>query len=218
MVLIITAGHSAASYTEQLLRRIATALVAFGPWGVFLLGFVDSIGIPLPAAIDALLLAVAIETPQRAYFTAFMAVLGSVGGNVALFMLARSGRRRFMKTELPPGRRRRFQQWFRRYGLLTIFVPAIVPFVPLPLKVFVISAGAMHEPVGRFLAAIVLARVIRYFGEAYLGIRLGRGAQGFLTHNAWTIVAVVFGFCLTVLAVARFINRRTPPAEPSQGI
>lgn len=200
-----------------MLRRIAIELIAFGPWGVFLLGFVDSIGIPLPAAIDALLLAVAIETPQRAYFTAFMAVLGSAGGNIALFMLARSGRKRFMKTELPPGRRQKFQQWFRRYGLLTIFVPAVVPFVPLPLKVFVISAGAMHEPVGRFLAAILLARVIRYFGEAYLGIRLGRGAQDFLTHNAWTILAVVFALCLAVLAVVRFTGRRTPPAEPSTG-
>ena len=210
MVLIITAVPSATRYTiKELLRKVATALIAFGPWGVFLLGFADSMGVPLPAFIDALLISVAIQTPRRAYFTAFMAVLGSTGGNIALFMLARSGRNRFMKTELPPGRRQRFQQWFSRYGLLTIFVPAVVPFVPLPLKVFVISAGAMHTPVGRFLAVVLLARVIRYFGEAFLGIHLGSGAQDFLAHHAWSILGGVLAVALAALAAIRLTGRRT---------
>ena len=201
-----------------MLRKIAAALIAFGPWGVFLLGFIDSLGVPLPAAIDALLITVAIETPQRAYFTAFMAVLGSAGGNIALFMLARSGRRRFMKTELPPGRRQRFEQWFGRYGLLTVFVPAVVPFVPLPLKVFVISAGAMHTPVGRFLAVVLLARVVRYFGEAWLGIHLGSGAQDFLANHAWSILGGVLAVALAALAAIRWRGRGSPPAEPSRGV
>jgi membrane protein YqaA with SNARE-associated domain len=211
MVLIIPAAVQAK--LKALLRKIASALIAFGPWGVLLLGFADSVGIPLPAVIDALLITVAIKTPPRAWFTAFMAVLGSAGGNIALFMLARSGRKRFLKTELPPGRRRKFQEWFNRYGLLTVFVPAVVPFVPLPLKVFVISAGAMHTPVGRFLTVILLARVIRYFGEAWLGIRLGSGAQEFLTHNAWSILAAVLAVALAALALIRLTARRAP-AEP----
>jgi membrane protein YqaA with SNARE-associated domain len=199
-----------------LLRKIATALIAFGPWGVFLLGFVDSLGVPLPAAIDALLISVAIQTPQRAYFTAFMAVVGSAGGNIALFMLARSGRRRFTNTELPPGRRQqRFQQWFGRYGLLTVFVPAVVPFVPLPLKVFVISAGAMHTPVGRFLAVVLLARVVRYFGEAWLGIHLGSGAQDFLANHAWCILGGVLAVALAALAAIRWRGRGSPSAGTS---
>src|SRR5450432_1401045 len=209
MVLIITAVPCAPRYTiKELLRKIATALIAFGPWGVFLLGFADSMGVPLPAFIDALLISVAIQTPRRAYFTAFMAVLGSTGGNIALFMLARSGRNRFMKTELPPGRRQRFQQWFSRYGLLTVFVPAVVPFVPLPLKVFVVSAGAMHTPVGRFLAVVLLARVIRYYGEAYLGTRLGEDARGFLTHNAWNIAAIAVTMALVLVVLIRWYDRR----------
>ena len=198
-----------------MLRKIAAALIAFGPWGVFLLGFVDSMGVPLPAAIDALLISVAIETPQRAYFTAFMAVLGSAGGNMVLFMLAQSGRRRFLKTELQPGRRQRFQQWFNRYGLLTVFVPAVVPFVPLPLKVFVISAGAMHTPAGRFLAVILLARVIRYFGEAALGIHLGSDAQDFLARHAWSILGGFVAIVLAAVILIRLTGRRESSANQS---
>ena len=165
-------------------------------------------GVPLPAAVDVLVIGVAIETPQRAYFTALMAVLGSVGGNMALFLMARSGGRRFLTAEPPPGKRQKFQQWFFRYGMLTVFTPAVVPFVPLPLKVFVVTAGAMHTPLGKFLAVIVVARAIRCFGEAYLGIRLGGGAQAFLADNAWTIVGIMLAIGLATVALIRLSVRR----------
>jgi membrane protein DedA with SNARE-associated domain len=193
-----------------LLKSFVDALVAFGPVGVCLLGFIDSLGVPLPAAIDALLLAVAIERPQRAYFAALMAVVGSAGGNIVLFYLARHGRRRFFKAEPPPGKQQRFQQWFQRYGLLTVFIPAVIPFVPLPLKVFVISAGALHTPFGKFILVVVLARVIRYFGEAYLGIQLGRNARAFLQDNVWTLVAIAIVAAAALHLLIRLNDRRRP--------
>ena len=56
-----------------MLHKIAAALVAYGPPGVFLLALLDSVGVPLPSAMDILLLLVAWKTPDRAYFTAAMA-------------------------------------------------------------------------------------------------------------------------------------------------
>src|SRR5208283_38827 len=156
---------------HPLLHKIAVALAAYGPWGIFLLAAIDSLGVPLPAAIDLLVVGVAAtkaNSPQHAYFTALLAILGSLGGNIALFLGARHGRRLFSKGEPSPGRSRKFETWFYRYGLLTVFIPAVTPVVPLPLKVFVISAGALRTPFGRFLAVILLARVIRYFGLAWL--------------------------------------------------
>jgi membrane protein YqaA with SNARE-associated domain len=119
------------------LHKIAEALLAYGPWGVFVLAIIDSIGVPLPAAIDGLLIGVAASSahsPQTAYFTALLAVIGSAGGNAALFLMARQGNRLISKGGPPPGKRKRFREWFQRYGLLTVFLPAIVPFLPLPLK------------------------------------------------------------------------------------
>jgi membrane protein YqaA with SNARE-associated domain len=160
--------------------------------------------------MDALLLLVSVKAPDRAYFTALMAVIGSVGGNLLLFLGSAYGRRRFFSSaaELPPGRRRKFQEWFRRYGLLTVFVPAVTPFVPLPLKVFVISAGALHTPFSRFLVVIVAARLIRYFGEAWLGIRLGADAQGFLQRNAWTLIGIVLALIFALYFAMRWKDRR----------
>ena len=193
-----------------MLKSIADALIAYGPIGVFLIGFIDSLGVPLPAALDLLLIGVAVETPERAYFAALMAVVGSAGGNIALFLLARSGGRRFIKSQPSPGKMLRFRRWVERYGLLTVFIPAVTPLVPLPLKVFVVSAGAMHTSLGRFLLVILLARVIRYFGEAYLGIRLGLDAGGFLKQNAWNIVGIALGLVIVAAVVMKWIESRQP--------
>lgn len=196
---------------RALLAKISAALVAYGPAGVFLLGLLDSLGVPLPAAIDLLLLDVAVHSthrPEHAYLTALLAFLGSIAGNIGLFQAARHGRRLFggAETTAEPGR---FQGWFRRYGLLSVFVPAVVPFVPLPLKVFVISAGAMHTPFGRFISVIVVARAIRYFGMAWLALQLGADAQGFLTRNGWSIVGVVLAIALGFYVLVRWNEQRS---------
>ncbi len=130
-----------------MLHKIAEALIAYGPPGVFLLALLDSLGVPLPAAIDALLLLVAWKTPDRAYLTAGLAIVGSLIGNIGLFWAARGGGKRWVKSIPEPEKPQRFRRWFRRYGLVTVFIPAMFPVIPLPLKVFVISAGVLHTPV-----------------------------------------------------------------------
>ena len=195
-----------------MLSKIAAALIAFGPWGVFLLGFIDSLGIPLPSTMDALLILVAVKAPHRAYFTALMAVLGTAGGSITLFLAVRHGRRLFLKDEPPLGRRQRFERWFDRYGMLTVFIPAVTPVLPLPLKVFVVSAAALKTPFSKFLAVILLARVIRYFGEAYLGILLGEDAQTFLVRHIWMILGIVLALAGAAYVLIGMIGRRRETA------
>jgi membrane protein DedA with SNARE-associated domain len=195
-----------------LLKTLADALIAYGPFGVFLAGFVDSMGVPLPAVLDFYLLGVAIKTPQLGYIAAALAVVGSMCGNYSLFHAARYGSKRLLKAEAPDSRREKFRMWFQRYGLLTVFIPAIVPFFPLPLKVFVISAGAMKTPTSRFVAVIVLARVLRYFGMVWLATRLGEDAHGFLAHNAWNMAAVLLTMGLALVFVIKWYDRRRAEA------
>jgi len=197
------------------LYKLTAILGAYGPWGIFLLCVVDSLGVPLPVVIDALVIGNAAGNaahPRRAWFGALMAVVGSLTGNIALYVAARQGARWLRKSEPPPGKRRRFRAWFHQYGLLTVFVPAVTPFVPLPLKVFVVSAGALRTPFPSFLTVIVLARVIRYFGEAYLGLVLGVDARGFLMRHGWALAGAATALALAMFLLMRLRDRRRQPA------
>jgi membrane protein DedA with SNARE-associated domain len=193
------------------LHTLADALIAFGPWGVFVLAIIDSMGVPLPAAIDALLLGVAASSahsPHTAYLTALLATVGSLIGNILLFLAARQGKRLLSKKAPPTDKPQRFREWFHRYGMLTVFVPAVIPLVPLPLKMFVISAGAFHTPLGKFLVVIVVARLIRYFSLAYLGLQLGLDAQGFLTRNSMTITGIVLLLAFVLVLFQKMLDGR----------
>jgi membrane protein YqaA with SNARE-associated domain len=191
-----------------LLHQITQALVTFGPVGVFLIALLDSGGIPLPAALDFLLILVAVKSPDRAWLTATMATAGSLSGNLALFLAARSGGRRWVKVPSPE-KPQKFRRWFQRFGLVSVFIPAAVPLIPLPLKVFVVSAGVLHTGLPQFFAVILLARILRYFGEAYLGMKLGEeGAKAFLRGNAWTLAGVMAVLALAFYLLARLNERR----------
>jgi membrane protein YqaA with SNARE-associated domain len=160
--------------------------------------------------MDALIILVAVQTPGRAWLVALLAVLGSVAGNIVLFSAARKGRSWARKEEeaVAPGEPGRFERWFREYGLITIFVPAVVPVIPLPLKVFVISAGVMRARLSSVLGVIVVARVLRYGGEAYLGIQLGQESITWLKSQVWTLTFIAFAFCGVVFLAARWNRRR----------
>ena len=85
--------------------------------------------------------------------------------------------------------------------MVTVFIPALLP-IPMPLKLFVISAGALRTSFPVFLMAILLARVPRYFGEAWLGVKLGEGSTAFLRQHAWDfVIAAVALFILLYLLV-----------------
>jgi membrane protein YqaA with SNARE-associated domain len=186
-----------------LLQKLTAALVAYGPWGILALAFIDSAGIPVSAGMDALIILVAVEAPSRAYFGASMAVLGSVAGNLVLFLIARRGGRRYLERNTEPGK---FRRWFEQYGLATVFIPALVP-IPLPLKVFVISAGALGTTRQSFVSVILLARVIRYFGEAYLGATLGKRSLGYVQANAWLMVGIAAALAVILFLILRIAGR-----------
>ena len=194
-------------------KKLTAALVAFGPWGMLPLSFLDSVGIPVAGVLDALLIFLAVEDPARAYMSAALAVAGSTAGNMVLFYMARRGASRFLEQSSRPGRARRFRNWFQRYGLATVFVPALVP-IPLPLKAFVFSAGALGTRAGPFLAVTVLARIVRYFGEAWLGVTLRDKSAGYLKAHLWQLT----GFAVALLAALYLIiwaSARRERAAPS---
>jgi membrane protein DedA with SNARE-associated domain len=170
--------------------------------GILILSILDSSGVPVAGVFDALLILIAVEKPSVAWLCAGFAVAGSTVGNTILFWAARKGGSGFMRKAAPEGRAARFRTWFRRYGMVTVFIPALIP-IPMPLKLFVISAGVTGTALTEFVGVVLAARVLRYFGEAWLGVTLGQESTTFLTAHAWHFVAgavllflVLYGFIL----------------------
>jgi membrane protein YqaA with SNARE-associated domain len=183
---------------------LTDALLAWGPAGILLLSILDSSGLPLAGVFDGILILIAVERPSVAWLCAALAVAGSTVGNLILFSGAQRGGRRFMNKAAPGGRGAKFREWFKRYGMVTVFVPALLP-IPMPLKVFVISAGVLGTSLVEFMSVVLVARTLRYFGAAWLGVTLGRESAGFLKSHAWVFAV---GAAALFLALYGFILLR----------
>jgi membrane protein YqaA with SNARE-associated domain len=193
-----------------LLAHLTQILVALGPIGFLLLSVLDSAGVPVAGLFDFLLIVYAAQRPPAAWWCAALVVIGSSIGNVILFQIAHRGGRQFLAKSAPEGRIVRFRAWFQRFGLLTIFIPALVP-IPMPMKLFVIIAGVFGTPLFEFLGVVVVARTIRYFGEVWLGVALGHDSTGYLKAHVWQFIgsAVLLFAVLYGLLVWR--NRTSNP-------
>jgi membrane protein YqaA with SNARE-associated domain len=131
-------------------------------------------------------------------YYALMTTLGSVSGCLALYYVARKGGEAFLRKRFNPQYLERAMATFRRYGLLAILIPSILP-PPMPFKVFVLAAGVAKVRPFDFILAITIGRGLRYFGEGLLAVYYGDHAAEFLRDNAKTVAlavalaSVVFG-------------------------
>ncbi len=173
-------------------------LLSWGPQGLFLLAILDSAGLPVVGGVDALLIALAIHSPAQSYLAALCAVAGSLIGSSILFAIARKGGEVFLARHISGKRGARLHSWFERYGLITVFIPALSP-IPMPMKVPVFCAGALEVHWRYFLGVVAAARLIRYFALAYLSSRFGITTFGVLRSH-WPLVILV-AILLGVVAV-----------------
>jgi membrane protein YqaA with SNARE-associated domain len=182
--------------------------VSWGPGGVFLLALADSTGIPMVGGVDAFIVLVAIMSRSQAYLAAATAILGSLIGSLILFMIARKGGEEYHRRHTSSARGNKLRAWFHEYGLLTVFVPAFVPIIPLPLKIFIISAGALEESPVTFSLVLLAARIPRYMFLAWLGSRLGNDTIPFLRHHIWELVFLASALFVALYFLVRFLHNR----------
>jgi membrane protein YqaA with SNARE-associated domain len=187
-------------------RQFAGILLGWGPLGVLFLALLDSAGLPVVGGVDALLITIAARDPQQAYLAAVCAVVGSIAGSLILFAIARKGGEVLLSKHVRSRTGARLHVIFQRYGLITVFVPAISP-VPLPMKVPIFCAGALQVRLFYFIAVLVSARAIRYFALAYLGRRYGPQTFHFLASH-WIVVACVAGGLAIAASVALRLYQR----------
>ena len=193
-----------------MLAHLTQVLVAWGPLGILLLSILDSAGMPVAGVFDALLVFIAVERPSISWWCAGLAVVGSTAGNIILFYLCRRGGRQYIARFASEGRAMRFRAWFLRFGLLTVFIPALVP-IPLPMKLFVVTAGVLGTPALEFLGVVVPARIIRYFGEVWLGVTLGSNSGNYLKTHVWQFTLYALALFAVLYGLMLWRHRATNP-------
>ena len=190
------------------MKNFLSALVNWGASGLFLGSLLDGAGLPIPGGVDALVVFLATRLPNSAAWLAIVAVCGSVLGNFMLFLIARRGGRAFLEKRSASKRAQRFRLWFDRYGLSTVFVAALVPLPVMPLKIFVLSSGALGSHPVRFLLVFLAARIPRYLGLAFLGRAMGADALNYLKQYVWHLLGFAVALFFVLALIMRFVDQR----------
>ncbi len=183
----------------------AFALGIGGP-GLFVVAFLDSSFLSLPEINDLLVVMLVIEHKARMPYYALMATLGSVTGCLVLYGLGRRGGEALVRRRFGGPRMARALAVSKRYGVLAIAVPAVLP-PPAPFKIFVLLAGVAAVPLWQFATTIALARGFRYFAVGVLSVRYGDDAIAFIEANGRAVALVLVGL-IVVGGLAWILWRR----------
>jgi len=192
---------------------LQATLPAMGGIGVLCSSFIDSSFVPLPLVTDLLVIELSSLHPLRMPVYATLAALGSLGGCIVIYWLARKGGQAFyLKTQGHSPEK--VEQFIEKHPVACVVLPAAAPF-PVPFKPFVIAQGVFQVPFPIFLLGTLAGRSIRFFIEGYLGVKYGEAAKEFVLHQKWHPIAVVVGLGLVYLLVRQLrIFRKRRAYQP----
>ena len=195
------------------MTRIVGWLEAFasslGGTGLYLVAFLDSSFLSLPEINDVLVVLMVTRDEELMLYFAAMATLGSIAGCLVLYVLGRKGGEAILRERLSGPRLEKAIGLFRRFGVLAIIVPALLP-PPAPFKVFVLLSGVTRVPWPRFCGAVAVGRGVRYFGEGLLAVSYGDQAVELLRANG-PLVSLVLAV-VVLLGVGTYILMRRATA------
>jgi len=182
------------------LNRLSDYLVAFGPFGLFAVAFLDSSFVPLPSSADALMIFLTTTHPSWMVLYALIATVGSALGCLVLYYVSRRAGSRAL-ARFSPAKQKRVKELIDRFDVLSVLIASLLP-PPFPFKLFVVSAGVFRFSISRFLIAIMIGRGFRFLLEGYFAVRYGAQAKLVLAkHYPW------IGLGLAVLIVVGFLAR-----------
>lgn len=192
------------------LNRVSEVLITFGPFGLFVVAFLDSSFVPLPSSADALMLLLTTAHPRWMPLYAAVATAGSAIGCLVLYYVSRRAGKRAL-ARFSEKKQKRVKSWIDRYDVLSVLVASLLP-PPFPFKLFVVSAGVFHFSVTRFLIAIIVGRGFRFLLEGFFAIRYGAQAKAVLAqYYPW--IGLGLAVALVAVFLVRALVKRRSPSE-----
>jgi membrane protein YqaA with SNARE-associated domain len=216
---LLTDGNRFGAHFAALLlitgRALRHEIVQLGGIGLIPLGLLDSSLIPLPGSMDVVTILLAASGTRLWPYYALMATTGSVLGGFITYRLARKGGKETLVRKTSRGHMAKICEIFQRWGFGAIAIPALLP-PPVPMVPFVLAAGAMQYPLKKFLAALILGRLVRYGILAALAAHYGRQILGLVSRNALPValaIVVLLGATIALFLLIR--GRREEGRQPS---
>lgn len=194
------------------LSRLSHYLVSFGPFGLLAIAFLDSVLIPMPGGVDAVLLLLAAARPSWMLIYVAAATIGSTAGCIGLYRLSqRAGKKALARFS--ESKQKRVKDLIDRYDVMSVLVASLLP-PPFPFKLFVVSSGVFRLNLMRFTLAIAAGRTFRYSLEAYLAAHYGEHAKELLARYYPTI-GIILAVLIVIVFVGRSLMRASGKTEPS---
>lgn len=178
---------------------------------MFLTAGVDGSGIPLPGAVDAVIVAYVYQHPMNAWLYVMLASAGSAVGCVVLYWIGYLGGEVLIERRMSPAKFEKIRRDFEDHPILTLGLPAVLP-PPFPFKIVVLSAGAFEMRLPQFVAVLFAARLVRFGLLSALTVVFGPGIitlfnNGFRRHPGIVVAAIA------VIAGGVWLARRLRRAE-----
>jgi len=197
------------------LGKFSHWLLSFGPFGLFAIAFLDSVLVPIPGGVDAMLLLLAAARPSWMLIYVAAATIGSTAGCIGLYVASKRAGHRAL-SRFSEAKQKRVKDLIDRYDVLSVLVASVLP-PPFPFKLFVVSAGVFRLNFLRFTIAIAAGRTFRYLLEGYLAARYGEHAKEIL-QQYYPSIGIGLAVLIVLFFVAKNLLRRSRPAEPISGI
>jgi membrane protein YqaA with SNARE-associated domain len=197
------------------LGKLSHWLLSFGPFGLLAIAFLDSVLVPIPGGVDAMLMILATTRPSWMLIYVGAAVIGSTVGCVVLYKVSqRAGHRALARFS--ESKQKRVKDLIDRYDVLSVLVASVLP-PPFPFKLFVVSAGVFRLNIVRFTLAIAAGRTFRYLLEGYLAARYGEHAKEILSRY-YPSIGIGLAVLIIVFFVGRNLIRRSRQPQTVSGV
>lgn len=173
----------------------------YGPWGLFLLAFMESSFFPVPP--DLLLIPLSLANPEKAFWFATIATVGSVLGGMFGYLIGYLGEKALLERFFSKNKIEKAHKMFDKYGAWAVFIAA---FTPIPYKVFTITAGIFYINFRKFIIASMIGRGLRFFLEAGFIFYFGEKMVGFLDQNFNLITLLSIPLVVIIYLIYRRLN------------
>ena len=194
---------------HEILHSLAHFFYALGGVGLVLLGTLDSSFLLLPLGNDLLVVALTAHHPERMFYYAAMATVGSVIGVSFAHLVSSKVGRRAIEGDKKSRQVAFVERKIEQYGGFAIAFAALAP-PGFPFTPFIVVPAALQYPLKKMAAIILAARAVRFLVEGWLARIYGRRVLEMANSPAlqtFVLVLVAVSIVGSVISVWGWVKR-----------